>query len=146
MSAENVPKHGKAGVAFAGVEMKDAWLLIGSTFVGLILGSLFGWIAYVGIPLLGYIGTKQYVEWKSSRLPGYFAELLYRFGVAGYSAAFDRKQKLFIGDAKVVNPSALQLGAIVRAEANSAAAVRCLGASTDSAAPHVENDQSELVD
>lgn len=117
MSVEHVPKHGKAGVAFAGAELKDAWFLIASVFIGLVSGSVFGWAAYVGLPVLGYFGTKIYIDWKSQHLPGYCAELSYRLGVGGYSSAFNRKKKLFVGDGRVVNPGALQMGAVVRAEA-----------------------------
>lgn len=115
MSAERVPKHGKAGVAFAGAELKDAGILIVSVFAGLILGNTFGWVAYLGLPVLGYLVTKAYIEWKGGRLPGFFVETLYRHGVTGYSTAFDRKKKIFIGDGNVINPHALQIGALVRA-------------------------------
>jgi hypothetical protein len=145
MSAEHVPKHGKAGVAFAGAELKDAWLLIGSMFAGLAMGGLFGWVVYVGLPVLGYLGTKAYIDWKSNRLAGYLTELFYRLGWTGYSTAFNRKKKLFIGDGKVVNPSALQMGAIVRAEASSGVAVDDVDTSTDFAAPLIEHDESQLV-
>lgn len=145
MSAEHVPKHGKADVAFAGAELKDAWFLIGSLFLGLVLGSFFGWMAYVGLPVLGYFGTKAYIAWKGKHLPGYVTELLYRLGVAGYSAAFDRKQKLFIGDGKVVNPCALQIGAILRVEAIGDVLVNDVDTSTDFIALPVEDDEGQLV-
>lgn len=144
MSAERVPKYGKADVAFAGAELKDAWLLIGSVFAGLVLGSLFGWAAYVGIPVLGYFGTKAYIEWKSKHLPGHFTALAYRFGVSGYSTALNRKRKRFIGDARVVNPGSLQMGAIVRADSVSVAAVD-EGTSTDFVEPLLEADENQLV-
>ena len=121
MTVEHVPKHGKAGVAFAGAELKDAWFLIASVFMGLVTGSVFGWAAYVGLPVLGYFGTKVYIDWKSQHLPGYFAEVSYRLGVSGYSSAFNRKKKLFAGDGRVVNPGALQMGAAVRADARGGA-------------------------
>lgn len=117
MSVERVPKHGKADVAFAGAQLGDAWFLIGSVFAAMIAGSLFGWGAYIGIPMLGYFVTKAYIQWKSNNLPGHLTVLLYRLGMTGYSAAFDRKKKLFIGDGSIVNPGALQMGAIIRAEA-----------------------------
>ena len=145
MSSEYVPKHGKADVAFAGAELKDGWLLIGSVFGGLVLGSLFGWAVYVGLPVLGYLGTKAYIDWKKNRLPGYFKELLYRLGLSGYSAAFNRMEKRFIGDGKVVNPSAVHMGAIVRAEASIDVAVDDVDTSTDFAVPLIENDESQLV-
>jgi len=116
MSVERVPKHGKADVAFAGAQLGDAWLLIGSVFAALVAGSLFGWGAYIGIPLLGYVMTKAYIQWKTNHLPGHLNVLLYRLGMTGYSVAFNRKKKLFIGDGSIVNPGALQMGAIIRAE------------------------------
>ncbi|WP_371765567.1 hypothetical protein [Massilia sp.] len=117
MSDEYVPKYGKKDVAFAGAELNDAWIALGSIFVGMVAGSVFGWVFYVGIPLCGYVLTKMYIAWKEENLPGYIAVVLYRLGISGYSSAFNRKQKLFIGDSKVVNPSALEMGALVRAEA-----------------------------
>jgi hypothetical protein len=121
MSDEYVPKYGKKDVAFAGAELNDAWIALGSIFVGMVAGSVFGWVFYVGIPLCGYALTKMYIAWKEDNLPGYIAVVLYRLGISGYSSAFNRKQKLFIGDSKVVNPSALEMGALVRAEAAAAA-------------------------
>jgi ABC-type amino acid transport system permease subunit len=119
MNAERVPKHGKAEAAFAGAQLSDAWLAIMSIFAALVVGSIFGWVAYVGIPMLGYFTTKAYIDWKSRNLPGHVGVVLYRYGLfGGYSRAFDRKKKLFVGDSKVANPNALQMGAIVRAQAN----------------------------
>lgn len=117
MSDEYVPKYGKKNVAFAGAELNDAWIALGSIFVGMVAGSVFGWVFYVGVPACGYALTKMYIAWKENNLPGYIAVVLYRLGFAGYSSAFNRKQKLFIGDSKVVNPGALEMGALVRAEA-----------------------------
>jgi hypothetical protein len=118
MSGERVPKHGKADVAFAGAELSDAWGLIASIFIAMVAGSIFGWMAYLGIPLIGYVGTKMYIQWKSNNLSGFLGVVLYRLGIAGYSSAFDRKQKLFIGDSKIVNPNALRMGALVREDAS----------------------------
>lgn len=124
MNAERVPKHGKADAAFAGAQLSDAWLAIMSIFVALVAGSIFGWVAYGGIPVLGYFSTKAYIAWKTRNLPGHFRAVLYRHGLfGGYSRAFDRKRKLFLGDSKVANPNALQMGAILRAEAPANGAV-----------------------
>jgi hypothetical protein len=140
MNAERVPKHGKADAAFAGAQLSDAWLAIMSIFVALVVGSIFGWVAYVGIPVLGYFSTKAYIAWKTRNLPGHFRAVLYRYGLfGGYSRAFDRKKKLFVGDSNVANPNALQMGAVVRAEANENAAV------ADPEARAVEDDEVELV-
>jgi hypothetical protein len=141
MNAERVPRHGKAEAAFAGAQLSDAWLLIMSVFLALVVGSLCGWVAYVGIPLLGYFGTKMYIEWKSHNLPGHFTAVLYRYGFwSGYSRAFDRKKKLFIGDSKMANPNALRMGAIVRADAHEDAA-----GDGGPETRHLVYDEAELV-
>ncbi|MFS2023488.1 hypothetical protein [Massilia sp. CT11-137] len=139
MSVERVPKHGKADVAFAGAQLGDAWLLIGSVFAAMVAGGIFGWVAYIGIPVLGYLLTKAYIQWKSNNLPGHLQVLLYRVGLAGYSAAFNRKKKLFIGDSRIVNPAALQIVAVVRDDARSARADAGLRI------PHSADDTNEVV-
>lgn len=145
MSDERVPKHGKADVAFAGAQLSDAWLLIASVFVAMVAGSMFGWVAYVGVPMLGFFGTKAYIQWKSNNLPGLFRVLLYRWGVAGFSAAFNRKKKLFIGDGKIINPSALHMGAIVRADALVEEIPPLTSVSTDIHVAPVDDGAHELV-
>lgn len=147
MNAERVPKHGKADVAFAGAQMGDAWLLIGSVFVAMVAGSLFGWGAYIGIPVLGYFLTKAYIQWKSNNLPGHLTVLLYRVGMAGYSGAFNRKKKLFIGDGRIVNPGALRMGAVVREGTRmvSGDADDGLPVDADERMPPVVDDTGELV-
>lgn len=146
MSDEHVPKHGKKDVAFAGAQLSDAWLLIASVFLALFVGSTVGWLAYIGIPVLGFGLTKAYIQWKNNNLPGYLAVILYRLGIAGYSSAFNRKKKRFIGDSKVVNPSALQMGATVRADAAYRAdELEAEQAVLDLAQAPVNDDASELV-
>lgn len=139
MSVERVPKHGKADVAFAGAQLGDAWLLIGSVFVAMVVGSLFGWVAYIGIPVLGYLLTKAYIQWKNNNLPGHLNVLLYRVGLTGYSAAFDRKKKLFIGDSTIVNPAALRIAAVIRGDA------RAARADAGPRVPHSADDANEVV-
>ncbi len=104
MSVHKVPKYGRAGVAFAGVALTEAAPLIASMFIGLIVGSFIGWIGYLGFPFLGYVITKVYLEWKKGRLPGYLAAMLYRYGISPYSKAFDKRNKIFIGNSVVINP------------------------------------------
>lgn len=146
MSDELVPKHGKKDVAFAGAQLSDAWILIGSVFLALFVGSTVGWLAYIGIPVLGFGLTKFYIQWKSNNLPGYLRVILYRLGISGYSPAFNRKKKRFIGDSKVVNPSALQIGAIMRAEAAyQADALEAADTAIDFSKAPVNDDASELV-
>jgi len=146
MSDEHVPKHGKKDVAFAGAQLSDAWLLLGSIFVALVVGSTVGWLAYVGVPVLGFGLTKAYIHWKGEHLPGHLAVILYRWGIAGYSSAFNRKKKRFIGDSKVINPSALQMGAIVRAEsAYRQDPLEAEDSARHSPEPSLEDDANELV-
>jgi hypothetical protein len=146
MSAERVPRHGKADVAFAGAQLGDAWLLILSIFGALVLGSVFGWAAYIGVPLAGYFLTKTYIQWKSKNLPGHFQVLLYRVGIMGFSSAFNRRKKLFIGDSKIVNPSALQMGAVIRADAPPAGGKPAPSMMLDDLPTIVQDDSPELVD
>lgn len=109
----SIPRHGKAGVAFLGVELKDAVILIGSVFIGLFAGTVVGFSGYIGVPVFGYFVNKAYLDWKTSRLPGYFRSFLFTLGFAGYSPAFQQRNTVYIGDAVVINPgSAAMLDAI----------------------------------
>lgn len=99
-----IPRHGRAGVAFLGVQLKDAVILISSVFIGLIVGKFIGFSGYVGIPVLGYFANKTYLDWKSARLPGYLRLFLFAHGIAGYSSAFKQRNTIYIGDGVVINP------------------------------------------
>src|SRR5471032_2041011 len=60
-----IPKFAGAGVAFAGVEIQDAFLL----FFGVLVGFVAGWLGlgmkgFIGIPLVCYFATTWYLEWK----------------------------------------------------------------------------------
>lgn len=145
MSDEHVPIHGKADVAFAGAQLSDAWPFLGSIVVGMVAGSTLGWLAYIGVPALGLAATKAYIKWKEHHLPGYLATLLYRLGVAGYSSAFDRKAKLFIGDSKVVNPGNWQAQALVRANAAGSEASADAALIIDAEPPTVGDDIDQLA-
>lgn len=103
----SIPKRGNAKVAFLGVELKDAGLLIGSLFAGLICGSAFdmGNFGYVGIPAIGYFSNRLYIEWKSKSLPGAFRAFLFSLGLWGYSDALKSQKTLFVGDSDVINPA-----------------------------------------
>jgi len=145
MNDELVPIHGKADVAFAGAQLSDAWPFLGSIVVGMVAGSTLGWLAYIGVPALGLALTKAYIKWKEHHLPGYLAALLYRLGVAGYSSAFDRKAKLFIGDSHVVNPGSWQAQALVRAGGAGSDRPADAALTTDAATPTVVDDIDQLV-
>jgi hypothetical protein len=105
----SIPKYGGADSAFLGVEFKDTYILIVSVFAGLILGKFYGTSAYIGIPLFGYYANKKYIEWRSSRLPGFVLVWLFRFGLRGYSKAFKSQRVVFVGDATVINPASHNL-------------------------------------
>lgn len=113
MSSEGfeIPRHGKAGVAFLGVELSDAWILILSVFIGLGAGSLLqlGVKAYVGIPIGGYILNKLFVDWRSKSVPGELRNYLFRTGLMGYTNAFKGGNVVFEGDSKVINPDSQAL-------------------------------------
>lgn len=115
MESHKIPPKAKAGVAFAGVELGDAYILIGSVFVGIGGGQAFGWPAYIFIPFLGYTLNKMYLNWKNGRLPGFLATFLYKRGILGFSRAFDKQEKLFIGNGAVINPdSGIFIDAVTR--------------------------------
>lgn len=114
--AFSIPRHGAAGVAFLGVELKDTVILIASVFIGIAVGAIAGFGGYIGVPVLGYFANKAYIDWKSARLPGYLRAFLFTQGLAGYSSAFNQLDTLYIGDAVVINPgSATMLDAITSA-------------------------------
>ncbi|PZR46042.1 MULTISPECIES: hypothetical protein [Burkholderiaceae] len=105
----SIPKYGGADSAFLGVEFKDTYILIVSVFAALILGKFYGTGAYIGIPFFGYHANKKYIEWRSSRLPGFVLVWLFRFGLRGYSKAFRSQRTVFVGDATVINPASHEL-------------------------------------
>lgn len=99
-----IPANGKAGVAFAGVELKEAYLLIFGGIAGLFSGIKFGPEFYLGIPIASYIVNKAWLSWKKAQLPGFFRSWLFAKGFMGYSDALNRQSKVFIGDNKPINP------------------------------------------
>lgn len=98
-----VTRHGGAGVAFLGVEVKDTYLLIASVFAGLIAGSKYGLPAYFGFPGLGYFLTRLYLDWKSGHLPGMERAWAYSVGIWGYSTGLDSRKTIYFGDAVATN-------------------------------------------
>jgi len=99
-----IPRHGNAGVAFLGVEFGDAFIVIGSVFAGLFVGSLIGVPGYLGVPMGGYFLNKLYVDWRSKSLPGQFRQRLFELGLAGYGRHFRAAEVVLVGDATVINP------------------------------------------
>lgn len=106
-----IPKRGDAGVAFLGVEMQDAIIVIGSVFVGLFCGSALGMgnVGYLGIPIAGYAVNRVYIDWQSRTLPGAFRNFLFSIGLSGYSDALKSQKTIFIGDNQIINPAATQV-------------------------------------
>ncbi|MCX4151038.1 MULTISPECIES: hypothetical protein [Paraburkholderia] len=100
----HIPRHGGAGPSLLGVEFKDTYILIVSIFVGIGVGRLFGAMFYLGIPFVGYHVNKQYLEWKSRSLPGFFRTFLFEIGLWGYSKAFRSQKVVFIGDDRAITP------------------------------------------
>lgn len=111
MSSEDnrIPRHAKAGVAFLGVELNDALILIASIFIGLFAGRVYGTGAYLGVPAAGYWLNKQYVQWRSGTLPGQFKAWLFRMGIRGYNGPFSSNKVIFAGDSTVTNPSSRKM-------------------------------------
>ena len=103
-----IPRHADAGVAFLGVELNDALILIGSVFVGLAAGTQFGAPAYIGVPVLGFLLNKSFLVWRSKSLPGQFRVTLFRIGLVGYARSFKGGDVVFVGDGTVINPAPLQ--------------------------------------
>jgi hypothetical protein len=105
-----IPKFAGAGVAFAGVEIQDAFLL----FAGVLVGFVAGWLGlglkgFVGIPLICYFATTWYLEWKEGTAPGQVRTILFRLGLFGYSRAFPTANMVYVGDSKALNPASRQL-------------------------------------
>ena len=99
-----IPRYGDAGVAFAGVELKDAVIVLVSIFLALIFGGKVGTLGYIGFPVAGYFLNRLYVDRRSSQLPGQFRAYLFAQGLLGYSKSLQSKEILFIGDADGINP------------------------------------------
>ena len=106
-----IPKHSKADVAFAGVEFKDVYLLIGGLLFGVIVGGFFhgGLIAFLGIPLCCFLLNTWYLDWKENATPGQLRGTLYRYGLVGYSRAFPTANMVYVGDSKALNPASRKL-------------------------------------
>lgn len=100
-----IPRRGGSGVAFLGVELKDATILLASLFLGLFCGSTFemGNTAYLGFPVGGYFVNRLYVDWHSKSAPGALRNFLFSKGIWGYTSAFKKQKTLFIGDGTGIN-------------------------------------------
>ena len=99
-----IPRYGNAGVAFLGVELSDALILIVSVFVGLATGTQFGPVAYIGVPVAGFFLNKLFIDWRSKSLPGQTRVYLFQVGLVGYAGGFKGGDVVFVGDGVVINP------------------------------------------
>ena len=109
ISPLEIPRHGKAGVAFAGVELNDCIILIASVFLALPIGSVYGTPGFLGVPFAGYMLNKSYVTWRATAMPGQFKIFTFKMGFGGFSRAFDHQKTVFVGDSVVLNTGATRL-------------------------------------
>ena len=93
-----IPRLGGKGVGFAGVEFSQAIIFAVSFSVGFLLMGVLGASA-LGIPVVGYFANKFYLDWLRDKPMGYVKTILYRKGWYSFSKAFDRPDKLFLGNA-----------------------------------------------
>ena len=100
-----IPRGANAGVAFLGVELSDTAPLIISIFLSIPLSSGGSWWLPIICVIAGFFVTKTYVAFNKGQLNGYLQTLLYSYGIEGYSSAFDRQNKLFIGNSIISNTS-----------------------------------------
>ena len=102
-----IPRYADSGIAFVGVELKDATILITSIFAGLIGGTSFGMgmVGYVGIPLVGYVLNRLLITLQSRHLPGAFRVWLFSYGLASFGSVKGQKT-LILGSNRTMNPSA----------------------------------------
>lgn len=104
-----VPTHARAGTAFMGTELKDAFILIIAVFLSLPAGKIFGTLGYLALPLGGFYINRIYLEYKRNTLPGQFTAWLYQTGICeslpflAYGN-FKGANTEIHGDAKAINP------------------------------------------
>jgi len=102
-----IPKYARAGVAFAGVEIQDTFILLGGVLVGFIAGAFLnlGIKAFVGIPIICYLANTWYLDWKEDAPAGHLTAMLFRLGFKGYSRAFPTANMVYVGDSNALNPA-----------------------------------------
>jgi len=106
-----IPKYARAGVAFAGVEIQDAFIVIGGVLVGFVAGAFLGLgiKAFVGITVLCYLANTWYLDWKEDAPAGHLSAKLFRLGLSGYSRAFPTANMVYVGDSNALNPASHHL-------------------------------------
>ena len=102
-----IPKYARAGVAFAGVEIQDTFILLGGVLVGFIAGAFLnlGIKAFVGIPIICYLANTWYLDWKEDAPAGHLTAMLFRLGFKGYSRAVPTANMVYVGDSNALNPA-----------------------------------------
>jgi hypothetical protein len=108
-----IPRHASAGIAFLGVDLNDALILIGSIFVALGAGAVLGGMYYIVVPIIGYVLNRIYLDWRTNALPGDLRAKLYAAGIVGYSRALQSRDTVYVGDAVVINPDSLSDAGVV---------------------------------
>ena len=106
-----IPKYANAGVAFAGVEFDDVYLIFAGVIFGVIAAGFFhlGLIGFPGIPLVCFVINTWYLDWKESATPGQLRALMFRLGILGYSPAFPTANLIYVGDSKALHPGSRSL-------------------------------------
>lgn len=94
-----IPRGANSGVTFLGVELGDTTPLIISIFVSVPISSGGSWWLPVLSVLSGFAITKSYIGFKRGHLNGFFQSILYSRSIVGYSNAFNKQNKLFLGNA-----------------------------------------------
>ena len=98
-----IPKRAGAGVEFLGVNFEDTLPFLLSILVALggvrELGALYFFIC-LGI---GYITSKLLILWKDRNPNGAIMAFFYEKGWFGYSKAFNKQNKIFVGTNTIEN-------------------------------------------
>lgn len=100
-----IPRRAGASVAFLGVELSDAMILLVSVFAGLFCGSFLQWgnYGYILMPVGGFFLNRMYIDWQSRTLPGAARKFFYSLGVKGYSPTLDSQKNVYVGDGRIAN-------------------------------------------
>lgn len=100
-----IPHRADAGIQFAGVDMADAVPVIAGIFGAMMFGKWLGVASYILLPAVGFGASKAWLNWKKTNPAGHAQALMYATGIYGYSKAFTKKKKLFVGDGAQINPA-----------------------------------------
>jgi hypothetical protein len=98
-----IPRHGSAQVAFAGVQLHQARLTMVGFVVGMLLAAKDMTATGIAVIVGSYLLNKAAISWMTGAMPGFVAEAMYRMGWNGYSKGLNRQEKIFRGDASAGN-------------------------------------------